>query len=51
MCNVEFHDLYCLLDCRVSERSGIMGKECGRHRSEGSHEQIFYWKIGRKGSI
>jgi hypothetical protein len=28
-----------------------MGKECSMHASEGSVEQIFDWKMGRKGSI
>jgi len=51
MYNVEFHDLYCLSDCRVSESSGIMGKECSMVGSEGNIEQVFDWEIGRKGSI
>ena len=51
MYSVEFHDLYCLLDSRVSESSGIMGKECSMDGSEGNIEQIYDWRIGRKGSI
>ena len=51
MYNVECHDLYCLLDSRVSESSGIMGKECSMDGSEGNIEQIYDWRIGRKGSI
>jgi hypothetical protein len=49
MHNVEFLNLYCLLDTRVSNNSGKMGKECGMHGSECNLEQIFYWK--RKESI
>jgi len=51
MQNVEFHDLYCLSDSRVSESSGIMGKECGMNRNEGYLEQICDRKMGRKESI
>jgi len=40
-----------MLDSRVSEGSGIMGKECSMHGSEGNIEQISDWKIGRKVSI
>ena len=51
MYNGEFHDLYCLLDSRVSESSGIIGKECIMVGNEGNIEQISDWKIGRKVSI
>ncbi len=48
MCNVEFHNLYCLSDTGVMEQ---MGKECGMHGSEGNLEEIFDWKRGREESI
>ena len=51
MCNVEFHNLYCLSDTGVSKNSGKMGKECGLHEIEGNFEEIFDWKTGRKESF
>jgi hypothetical protein len=39
---VWFHNVYCLLDTRVSDSSGKMGKECGMHVIEGNLEQIFH---------
>jgi hypothetical protein len=41
MHTVEFHNLYCLSDSRVSKDSGKMDKECGVHGSEGNLEQMF----------
>ena len=51
MHNVEFLDLYCMLDSRVSKSSHKIGKECSMHGSEGNLEQIYDWRIGRKESI
>jgi len=51
MQNVEFRNLYCLSDTRVSKNSGKMGKKCGMDGSEGNIEQIFNLKMGRKESI
>ena len=51
MCNVEFHNLYCLSDTGVLENSGKMGKVFGLHGNEGNLEQMFDWRTGRKESI
>ena len=48
---MEFSNLYCLSGSGESKRSDKMGEECGMHGSEGNHEQISDWKMGRKESI
>jgi len=38
MHTVEFHNLYCLSDTRVSKNCGKMGKECGLDGSKSNLE-------------